>query len=561
MARTNVHYEIMGRVGRSWTILEVVPDRKVATDKAEKLWDSGRFTGIRVAKETYDQSQQSFGSIDIFTRGSTRKASKYDETGKVSPCLSPDQLYSIDGRRSIWELMSNTLEEWHLTPTELLHNIDHYYRLNDSGTRLQNAVQRVAISQGSEDGSIQERMRKLFMVIDLAVSAMKEVQDDIPTLEAGRLNPLIARIEKSKNRKFLLTISIAEYLRPAVTLEDKFGRIVAILNDKRPKWVIEIMDQLIAEFLQHKKLLPSIIGPLQNRGQFLLFLVEFQSGNLAELQDELELNKISPDLVKLGSFLSGGLLEETRRFLVTRLIDEIESPKSLNDGSLADKLFCLKTINEKIDAIDLDVTVKDNMRHALRDRAGRMVNSQTIGDFLSECQGPHEKISGLIGIANNTVGKAPKRSIVNFLMPILENQDSEAYFLALNDHPVDRLKEITGLQGQIKASELDSMHKRKLIEVFDQFATIISDKTELLKKVMGIKESVVDKVHRLLDMLIEGYFPDGKCRDDVADTLKVLMRDQQFMLALASGFGANDAQKALTDFKLLLVEAGISDVH
>ncbi len=559
MSRSNIHYEILGRIGRSWTIIEVGPDRDLVTKKAEKLWDSGKYTGIRIMKESYDLSDKSFGSIEIFARGANKKMSKYDESTRVSPCLSPDQLYSTDGRRSIWELMSNTLEEWHLTPTELLHNLEHYYKLNDSGTKLQNAVQRVAISQGSEDGSIQERMRKLFQVIDQAINLVNSLADTIPTLEAGRLNPLIAKIEGEKNRKFLLAISISEYLRPAVTLEDKFGRVVAILNDKRPDWVVGVMDQLIAEFFQHKKLLPSIMGPQPNRAQFMIFLAEFQAGNLAAYCIDNDIKKTSLELLKLDEFLLNDQLDETKRILVARLKEEIESPKALIDGAVIEKLQSLKAISEKITTIEMDVTVKDALRDALKDRSGRMVNSQSIGDYLVDCGGPAEKIEGLLEIANNAIGSAPKRTVANFLLPILETQDSEAYFLALNDNPIDRLKELTNLQQKVKKSELNAMHTRKVVEVFDGFARIIADKTQLFKKVMGMKESVVDKIYRLLHMLVDGYFPDGKCRDEVAEALKILMREQDFMLALATGFGSNDAQMALEEFKMLLLEAGISE--
>jgi len=156
-----VHYEILGRRSTSWTILEVIDDRSSATEKAEQLWNTRGYKGIRVLKETYNKQNHEFTSVEILSRGSVGKTSKYDETGTISPCLSPDDLYSPDGLRSIWQLLGNTLKDWRITPTELLHNLEHYYKLYNFGDKLQNAVQRTAVSFEDTEGSIQDRMKKL----------------------------------------------------------------------------------------------------------------------------------------------------------------------------------------------------------------------------------------------------------------------------------------------------------------------------------------------------------------------------------------------------------------
>ena len=178
----NIHYEVLGRRGGGWTILEVTKDRQAAIDYAETLWKNKQYTGLRVLKESFDKAENEITSVEIFTRGSTHKKSKYDESGSISPCLSPDDLYGPDGRRSIWDLMHASLTEWRITPTELLHSLDHYYKLYNAGTRLQNAVQRTAVSFETEQGSIQERMRKIYKVIDLSIDIMKATKERFRSL-------------------------------------------------------------------------------------------------------------------------------------------------------------------------------------------------------------------------------------------------------------------------------------------------------------------------------------------------------------------------------------------
>lgn len=555
----NIHYEILGRRGSNWTIVEVKDDREGATKLAENLWKTRQYTGIRVIKETFDKAENDFSSVEIYTRGSNRRKSKYDQSGTISPCLTPDDLYSSNGRRSIWELMHNSLAEWRITPTELLHSLDHYYRLYNAGTLLQNAVQKTAVSFDTEQESIQKRMHKIYKVIDASIDIMKSTKESVPSLETGRLKPLITALDSKSNRRFLLTCAIVEYLRPAATLSDKLGRIIIFLTASRPDWVMEILDQMIAEFLEHEQVLYQLMGEKEDRGAFMIELAYFQCGELNLMGEDEHSPRFSEDVLRLNGFLSESTLPRCAHVLVERLKKEIEQPKQINKLGLIGQLTALNDLRNVLETLhNKDLNTLDHVMESVKARAGRMINSQSISEMLSECQQPITQINQLMDLEAVTVGNTNKRTVANYVLPILSRPEYESIFIGLDQNPVKRMSDLVHLQKRVMSAELTEMHRRKIAEKLDQFCQIILDNTQILKKIHQLDISLQDKSRKILVMLADGYFTSGACRTAAEHQVRVYMRQTGFTDGLIKGLKRSEAEQTLLDFRDLLAEAGIS---
>lgn len=554
----NIHYEVLVRRGSSWTILEVKNDREAATALAENLWKSRQYTGVRVIKESFDKTENDFSSIEIYTRGSNRKQSKYDQSGTISPCLSPDDLYGPDGRRSIWELMHGSLTEWRITPTELLHSLDHYYRLYNAGTLLQNAVQRTAVSFDTEEDSIQKRMQKIYKVIDASIDIMKSTKETVPSLETGRLKPLIASLEEKSNRRFLLTCALVEYLRPAVTLSDKIGRVIIFLTSSRPDWVMEILDQMISEFLMHEQVVHQLIGEKEDRGAFMMELAYFQCGELNLMGENEHSPRFNEDVLRLNGFLSQNKLPRCSHVLLERLKKEINAPKPINKHGLIGQLQALNALSDIIETLHKDLNIFDAIMEDVKARAGRLINSQSISEMLSQTQHPIQQINLLMNLENVTVGGANKRVVANYILPILSRPEYESIFLGLDQNPLGRMTDLVSLQKKVMQAELTEMHRRKIAEKLDQFCQTILDNTQVLKKIHQLEISLQEKSRKILDMLAAGYFTTGECRKAAEHQVRIYMRQPGFTEGLIKGLARDKAELALLEFRDLLTSADIT---
>jgi len=557
----NVHYEILGRRSKSWTILEVIKDRAAATDKATTLWNSKQFNGVRILKESYDKETHAFSSVEIFSRGATGVKSKYDQTGTVTPCLTPDDLYSADGRRSIWELMQNTLSDWRITPTELLHSLEHYYKLYNTGTKLQDAVQRTAVSFENEEGSIQERMRKIYKVIEASVDIMKGTKDKVPSLEMGRLKPVIESLEKAPNKKFLLMCGLVEYLRPTVTLTDKFGRIAVFLANHHPDWVTEILDQLLADFLNHPPVLDQLLGDHESRDSFITQIAYLQAGKVTDLMEQDPSQSFNKDIIRLSGFLVEGSLPLTSYALFDRLKTEINAAKPINENGLIAQLTSLRALHEVLRNLDMDIHALDAIGEDLAARAGRLINSQSVSDLMEEYKNPIKKVNALLDLEAVTVGGINKRTVANFILPILSRPEYETVFMGLDSQPVQRMNDLVALQKKVKVTDLTEMHKRKIAEKLDEFCRTILDNTQILKKIHQLNISLQEKSEKILIMMADDFFTDGDCRNRAEQQVRLYMKQEGFTSGLIEGLARQAAEEKLIEFKTLLSQAGLKKVE
>ena len=558
---SSTHFELMARHGRRWTVIDVLNDRNTAMKTAEKLWASKQYEGVRLVKETFDKETGNFSSIELLKRGGFEGKKPREVVTEVTPCLTPNELYSADGRRSVWDLLHNTLADWSVTPTELLHNLDHYYKLYNTGLKLEDAIQRTVVTFDDDEESIQVRMRRLRKVVDACVDILKAEQDNIPVLEEGRLKPLIAALQDKTNRNFLLTASIANYLKDIHSVEDKLGRLVVFVSKSRPLWVLEILDQIISELLLIDRLLRILSADDEDHIVFLTVLTHVAGGSLGRLDAQSYYKALAPELKQLDEFVEQGLLPETRRVLKIRLEKEILASKSLTDGGVSAQVKALAGLRDDVLSQQFEESSLDSLEEAIKVRESRLVNTQSIGDKLNEISDPLDQVQYLIDLINACTGETNKRTAANCILPVMSNPRAEAVFMGLSGKPLARMPEIVELQRQVLTSDMTEMFKRKISEKLDMFCRAVLDSTDLMRKIHHMNISSQEKAMKLLHMLADDYFTDGDARSRVEAQALIYMRQTDFTDQLLAAQPDDKPEQVLLEFRDLLESAGLSKRH
>ena len=553
----SVHYEIHARRGSGWTILAIKDSRQEAVATAENLWKGGGQTGLRIVKETFDRAKQEFSSVEIFSRGAQRKKSRHDPGEAISPCLTTNDLYGGDGRRSIWELLSSSLREWAITPTELLHSLEHYYRLYNKGTLLQNAVQRTAVAFEDTQDSIQERMRKITKLVDTAADLLKAAEPTVPKLELGRLKPVTLALEGKQNRSFLLLASLSEYLRPTQTLYDKFGRILVFVSGDRPQWVTDCLDQLVSEYFLFDGVVLQLFNEPGDRGVFLNLIVHLYAGDLESLrEDPAAGSQVTEDALSVNAAVQMGLMPQTRKKLLKRLAVEIDATQAINDRGLYNELQALAVLRTRLGTLGIDEGTLDILDQKLEARASRMVNSQSVGTALDEHADPFDKLFFLLKLEAVTPGLSNKRMVANSILPILTRPDYESALLGLNTSPVKAMPRLAQLQKAVLQSGLTEMHQRQISEKLDSLCRAILENTRILERIHQAAIGPVDKVLRLLQLMADEYFTQGT-RERAEHLVLMYMRQETFAKDLSRPQNGRPPAEIQTMLWQLLETAGL----
>lgn len=520
------HYELHGQASNRWTMLEVFDDKDEAVLQAEKIYRTGLYRSIRLLRERYDDDLEEFNSLEVLFLGRRSKPSKYDDEEPTVFCNSIADLYSQPSRRTMARLFAPVLDSLEITPAEILHNLDLYARLQGSGTHFMNAVQRLAISQVRQTGEpVSERMRHIYNLIDAAATRLRQTrQSGLPRLDKGRFAELLEQFKPGKDRAYQLAIVIAEDLEGFDGSLAKLERLVGMMRFDHPDWGRRVLDLFISEQLLHRRLLRTVLP-----ANCLVSLLE---NALALSEGQLGKDK-SPLVTTLNAFLGAGLLPATRSVLIGHIRHELATNTRIVGDDLPKEFEALSRLND-IMGEHLDTETPDRpLAEHLANRMARMLNPQTLGDYLAKGRNPADQLQRLIVLEKHCIGAANRRKLVNYMLPLLTDGANESFWMDPRGAGYSgHMRLLTRLQSRLLQSGLQDLHKDKLCDRLDDLCSALLAKSKILKRVDTSDAAIFDKGCRVLKMLADGHFTKGECEATAKTQIQRYLSDPDFLAYL-----------------------------
>lgn len=557
MAKAQVHFEIQGRRGTSWTIIELMYDADKAKEEAEKRFKSSAFPAIRVIREKFDPNDNNYSTMEMLYLGKKIKASKYDETGPQMPCWKPADLYSYEGRRTITDLLGKDLERWQISATELLHSVDYYFRLVDMGTSMQNAVQRASVAQVKEvDQSVQERMKDIFNIIDQAADRLKDSKDSIPDLKSDSLSELKKSLEKNEDRSFIMTSAIVKHFAKANHVQDKLARLLKMIRLDDPQYVLRIADNMVSEYLAHATTLMDAIGHHKNLSEALKTIAFLVHGKIHDLENP---PKITPEIEAMNVFFSSGKFLNSRTMLIGRVAKELKSSHKLIEGTLLEEFEALADLTRTLRGDNADSSIDLVLLEAAKKRGARYLNNQFISEFLEPCKTPAEEIEYLFDLANVVEGEDNLQKIANFALPITLNSENEVYFKAVDGAYIKRMRDLAHTQRKVLTSSMTETYKKKIAEKLDEFCTGSLEKGKIFLRIKKTSASPALAGQQLMQMIANGYFAEGQCVIKARKEARRYLHLPNYLESCIVGNTDMERAKSLMGVKDLLIKSGMAD--
>lgn len=591
MSNFETHFELQGRKGTNWTIIEAFDNQDEAMARANRIWDGAQYEGIKLTQESFNHQTNLFRSRELFHRGEEKKVSKLAQSKNVVVCDTVDSLYSGTGRFSIWEIMFSTLQENALIPTELLYNRKHYETLHAHGDKILGAVQRVA-AVGGADSSIQKRIRNLWVIIDEAVAQVSAVEDIVPSLEMGRLLPIIQQLENHPRKKYLLTKSIVDYIAPAVTIEDKFGRVAIFLNGKRTDWAIAILDQILSEMLRHKGMLGLIFPNNPSLKQVCIYLLDLFRGELMPSIEELgedenqdlsdaeasqekldamaektarsaqvmkkrqKASKLfSPEILRLSELIEEDRLPQCKSVLYDTIVHILNGGEHLEGTSLSDECLAVNDILEKSRELPLGDADRIEINNLCERRIDRHLSREDISHYLGPDMNIYNRMNRLLDLEKIIPTEVNKRVISGFIRPIFELSENEKLLSCFDDRYLEKMQRLTRLQSRILRSAIEDPQRSILSEKLDKSCQLLIEDGELMEKLCGLPISIGKKGVRLLKLMNSGHFTKGHCLELANKQVYAWLKEDNFLESYTNEVPENSKEKVLAGLMVLVNKA------
>ena len=402
MGDDRIHFEVFARRmgGAGFALQSATEDRERALETAEDLLDCGRFSAVRVSKETLDPDTGEFKSVTIFNKGSTeRPKGKMDLEEKAPLCVSPADLYTIHARDRIARLLEDWLNRQKATPFELLHRPDLIERLEASGTELQHAVQKIAVPEAqSSGGNVHEIIRRFQSLIQKAID---RVLGDAKRGQFAKLAtaadfaPACTRLAEHPDRLYLLGGGVAAFVGSAKDWGEKVARLLD-LADAAPgdgparALALQVVELPLGEILKSRVGLAELLGKDLDFGASLGALVRLTAGQTVDALSGADPNieRLMPPLTgpaqRLGVWLSGPSFEGARLALGQRILHELAARRRLRPSDPRDEISILRALAMCLTAAAGALLPLDDVREAFIERSKMLVAADFVDAYLRE---------------------------------------------------------------------------------------------------------------------------------------------------------------------------------
>ena len=527
MDDNRTHFEVFARRagGASFNLEAATEDRERALETADELLDSGRFTSVRVTKETLDSDAGEFNSVTIFTKGLPEKPkSKVEQMEQAPLCVGPADLYTVHARDRIGRLLQDWLSRQRATPFELLHRPDLIEKLEASGVELQHAVQKISVPEAQATGvGVHEIIRRFQALIQRAIDrVMSDARKGLfPRLTPADFAAACERLADEPERFYYLGAGVAIYVGAAKDWGEKVGRLLD-LADAAPGsgsaryLALQVLEQPLGEILRSRVGLGELLGPDLDFGSHLGALTRLAAAETVEVIAAADANvaRLVPPLSgptqRLGRWLASSSFEGVRQALSQRILSELAARRRLRPSDARGEIEILRALAMCLTAAAGRLLPLDDVREAFSERSKMLVASEFVEAYLRRSSSAVQEAMDLIWLLENVTGGGNKRQAIRWLLATVSSLRFEGEALSgAASSPGSRLLHIAEIYRDTVRAGGDVAGNGEVLHRLADLGGRIEAENKIVVLVVKSGASPMQKLAALLKMATGESAPPG----------------------------------------------------
>lgn len=554
-----IHFEIFLKKSTkaSWALFDAKSDRDTAIRLAHSLLSEHGDGSVRVSKEQYNDADKTYSSVTIYSRGKEAFKMLEEREGKASlPCLTPDDLSKPHARDTIRRSLSGWMERQFVLPMELLHRPDLVENLEAAGTELQHAIQKIAVASAREqDTEVHGLVKQMNDLVQRGLTRL--YKDDregrIPTYPKGQSFAEVATaIHQDDGRAYALRAAIADHLKKSRNYGNKLEALLA-LSETLPEeegareFARHELDQYLADVISFEGGREALLGKCNDLGETVIRLTCLFDGD-----DGADSIKMAPRAARrVAEMIGNGDLDACRSVVAQNLLKELERPKRLRPSSVRDEVRLLRELARKLVMSPDSLLPTDQLIKAFSMRSGRLLQPESIDEYLRYASDANEEIDHLLALEENLVGEHNKQKLAGYIRATLGANKTEQFFVRGSLKPLECLSLLTAHQARIFKGGYPAKAKAELVHCFDQLGLKILDETKILSAIEAGKRPALDTAEALLKLATAGALPLGDCSADA---------QARALRKIKSESGLKEAQAAEARPKLRQIQGMLEDL-
>jgi hypothetical protein len=550
MAASETHFEVFARRSSGGFNMEVLlHDRDRALAAAEEMFAGGEFIAVRVTREALDPESGEFRSTTLLRKGPQEEAKARalaEDPGP--PCEAPADLYLAPARAVIGRLLEGWLAKTGVTPFELLHRPDLARRLEAATGDLQHALQKAAVPQALARGvGVHETLRALQKLSQTSINRIltDEREGRFATVAPESFDGLCRRLAAAPDRLYLLGASVAGYIAPAASWNDKVARLLDLVEaapDAGPprEFALQALAQLLGEILETPAALTELLGPDLDLGGRLAAMTRLTARNTLAV-----LVRVDPTLGALVPTLSEAALRLAKRLndpgfdpllrgLHARLLTDLASARRLRPADALAEIEILRVLSLALTSAAGDGPLAIPVRDALTARGKALVGADFVTAYLGQGRPAAQEVFDLARLLETVTGESNRRQAIRWLDSAIASLRFETEMTGGGEPPALRLAHLARLYRQAQRGGRDVAGLDTLLEKIGGLGDRVEAESRLVKLVARKEAPLVQKLDALLKMAMGETVPPGPAAERARTEAKKLIASPAASAELAS---------------------------
>jgi hypothetical protein len=560
-------FEIQVLQDKRWVLAEVSGDEAGAVAFADNLLQKGNHSAVRVVRDF--KRIDGLHSETVIHEKTADDHKKGDLTVVVvsdAPvCREAGDFLALPSRLVIGRVFRRYLDEFVLTPTELLHNAKEMKRLADKDRLLFSAVDSISSLQArntGEDGKV--RRDFLHKAWEDAVARARKAEPDKPPPAKATLADMLkaaqgaAKGDEGAERDYRCRVMMTLRLLETRSWGGKLDTALAWAAEDEAAPQMVLVDGVVADLLMSAELIQDLLGFQANLGAALHQMCDFAEG-------KAEPAKFAPETFgQINQLMAKQRLPQARDVLLSRVTRELRgaNPLSRNEPEREFEMF-LQLVNRLISYDGVvgggavaEAVAQRHMR--LQNVGGAAGNIQAVSGVSKLLGDGCRKTMYLLALADSPLAPVLGTAPLDALSALARSANSIDAWVPLRLSPRDRMAALAACNKAITATPvLADQTRADLATLTDMVMVRYLDDEGVIEKIDKPDDPLALRAIRLVKFCGSGVLIPGqsleRARRRVIDHLRQPQFEEKF---LASCTDTGQAERQLREFHRLLVESG-----
>ncbi|MBR9826923.1 MAG: hypothetical protein GYB36_14160 [Alphaproteobacteria bacterium] len=554
----NIHFEVFLKKNKkaSWALFDAVGDRDSAIRLAHSLMAQHKDGSVRVSKENFTEDK-TFQSVTVFQGGAEKFGQIKDKENEARiPCLTPDDLAKSHARDTIRRALGSWLDRKAVLPMELLHRPDLVEDLEAAGTEMQHAVQKVAVASARDEGAeVHGLVKQLNDLVQRSLSRIykDERNNRLRKYPKGKsFAEVAAEIHGDDGRAYALRSAIADKLKSAKNFNNKLDALLdmteSLPDDEAARaFALSEVDAYLADVLSVEGGRDAMLGSCKDLGDAIERLVCLFDGD----HDAGAIMMAPMAARRIAKLVGKDMLPDCRGVIARNLLKDLERPVRLRPSSVKEEVRLARELARKLVTTADAALPTDQLIKSFTMRSARLLQPDTIDDYLRYSNDANEELDRLIALEENIVGDHNKEKLAGYIRAALGTNKTEQFFVRGDLKPLESLSLLTAHQTKVAKGAYPAKEKANLCAALDQLGLKILDDTKILHMIDNGKRPALDTAQALLKLATAGALPLGECSGDA---------QARALRQIKSDMGMKEAQAPDARDKLMQIQVMLQDL-